>query len=363
MKREEFWHGNLWAESPLFGQSKIYSTRGEFVCGDFIRYYNSDYNIKYGRIRSFIKVKNVLKIRIQQLLTFNEIPSYFKSKDRSLDSKKKLWLFEEPMLPIIDITNIVDRCIIWLEDNIPPSYYNFSVAEIIYKFNNQWKVRSINLRHQHPIEYLPSFQEPPSEIPVLKFFLDLYYDDFGTFRNTYHSLGGVYLQIGNMPRKLRKQLQNHFIIGLVPFGANIHDFIKPFLEEIKQLERGLLVTINNETYWLTDGLGVITADLPQGNDIAGVLRHNAKRGCRSCYATKESLTDISFDIVLNSRYHQLTNIQLNRLQELNSNNAQIRSSELGLRPYPGPLDPFLHDRHLHTPQDPYNAIAGRPHDY
>ena len=56
---------------------------------------------------------------------------------------------------------------------------------------------------------------------VLLSFLYLYYDDFGTFRNTYHSLGGLYLQIGNMPQKLRKQLQNHFIISLVPFGTNI----------------------------------------------------------------------------------------------------------------------------------------------
>src|SRR2546421_12012376 len=36
-----------------------------------------------------------------------------------------------------------------------------------------------------------------------------------------------------------------------------------------------------------------------------------------------------------------------------------RSTELGLQFCPGPLDPYLHDRHLHTPQDPYHAIAGK----
>ena len=60
-------------------------------------------------------------------------------------------------------------------------------------------------------------------MPVLKFYLDLYYDDFGTFCNTYHSLGGIYLQIGNMPRQLRKQLRNYFIIGLVPFGGKFQN--------------------------------------------------------------------------------------------------------------------------------------------
>jgi len=27
------------------------------------------------------------------------------------------------------------------------------------------------------------------------------------------------------------------------------------------------------------------------------------------------------------------------------------------RSCPGPLNPLLHDRHLHTPQDPYYAVA------
>ena len=49
-----------------------------------------------------------------------------------------------------------------------------------------------------------------------------------------------------MPQNLRRQLRNHFIVGLVPFGANIHDFIKPFLAEIHQLEHGFMITINNK---------------------------------------------------------------------------------------------------------------------
>jgi hypothetical protein len=162
-----------------------------------------------------------------------------------------------------------------------------------------------------------------------------------------------------MPQKLRKQLQNHFIIGLVPFGANIRDFIKPFLEEIRQLEHGFMMIINNKKYWLMGGLGIVTADLPQGNDIAGILRHNAKYGCRSCYATKGDLTNISFDTILNSRYHQITDLQFREIQELNSNIARIQQgTKFGLRS-PGPLDPYLHDRHLHIPHDPYHAVAGK----
>ena len=71
------------------------------------------------------------------------------------------------------------------------------------------------------------------DIPVYKIYIDLYYDDFGTFRNVYHSLGGVYIQIGNMPFNERKLLKNHFILGFVPFGGCFDEFIKPFIKEMK----------------------------------------------------------------------------------------------------------------------------------
>ncbi|CAG8747054.1 17797_t:CDS:1, partial [Funneliformis caledonium] len=91
---EEFWHRDLWAESPLFGQSKINITKGEFASSDFIRYYTLNHNIKYGWIRSFIIVKGILKVRIQLLLSFNEIPLHLKSQDRFLNANQKLWLLE-----------------------------------------------------------------------------------------------------------------------------------------------------------------------------------------------------------------------------------------------------------------------------
>src|SRR5581483_2923569 len=126
---EEFWHGNIWAESPLFGQSKIHTLKGEFTCGDFV-YYSTLNGIKYGRIRSFIMVKNILKVQIQRLLTFDKIPSYFKSREQSRNANKKLWLLEESTLLIIDISNLINQCTIWLEDtNILPLQYEFSIAE------------------------------------------------------------------------------------------------------------------------------------------------------------------------------------------------------------------------------------------
>src|SRR5215213_11231005 len=98
--------------------------------------------------------------------------------------------------------------------------------------------RSIELRQPLPCKYIQEAHNP-NNLPVKKFFLDLYFDDFGTYRTVYHSLGGVYIQFGNMPFDLRKLLKNHFVIGFVPFGASFNEFIKPFIREIQKLEKGI----------------------------------------------------------------------------------------------------------------------------
>src|SRR5438128_10293697 len=95
---------------------------------------------------------------------------------------------------------------VWFADTVRPDQHDFTVKEIVYSYNSQWKVRNITLRHQHPAEYIAQPNPAPSGLKTYKFMLDLYYDDFGTFRNTYHSLGGVYLQFCNMPLHQRQKL-------------------------------------------------------------------------------------------------------------------------------------------------------------
>ena len=81
------------------------------------------------------------------------------------------------------------------------------LLELIYKHKNHWRVRDIQLSYQHPAHSIKVNDPPVNSMPVYKLFLDLYYDDFGTFRNVFHSLGGVYVQFGNMPAHMRKQLK------------------------------------------------------------------------------------------------------------------------------------------------------------
>ena len=233
------------------------------------------------------------------------------------------------------------------------------INEIIYLYNGHWQIRDTIFSYQHPSEYI-TIRYPPSSMPVYKIFLDLYYDDFGTYRNVYHSLGGVYLQFGNMPAHQRKLLKNHFVLGFVPFGGNFNEFLKPFISEMKALEQGKIMKVNGQDAWIIASLGVVTSDLPQGNDMVGVLRHNANRGCRTCTISKDSLTDKTQNIPKISRYHHITNDEFNEI--LNENNISIKkqlSTKYGLRLKCSILDKLQRERHLQTPQDIYHATAGK----
>ncbi|GES94535.1 hypothetical protein GLOIN_2v1487024 [Rhizophagus clarus] len=181
--------------------------------------------------------------------------------------------------------------------------------------------------YQYPSEYI-SIRQPPSPIiPVYKLFLDIYYDDFVTFRNVYHLLRDVYVQFENMPTHQRKLLKNHFVLEFVPFGGNFNEFMLLFISEMKEFKQGKLMEVNGQDAWMIAGLSVVTADLLQGNNMCDVLRHNANKGCRTCTVSRESLTNFS--------------------------------QNFGLKTRPSILDWLLRERHLQTPQDVYHATAGK----
>ena len=140
---------------------------------------------------------------MSRLLRHDELGIYC-SHDRSRRGRKELWMIEEDY-QIIPPDHILGRVLVWLKDLPQPTFYDFYVSEILYRnvATNRLQIRAVNLRHRHPSEYIlfpnPS---PLRHMKVFKFMIDIYNDDFGTFRNVYHSLGGIYIQIGNMPFNL-----------------------------------------------------------------------------------------------------------------------------------------------------------------
>ncbi|GES98551.1 hypothetical protein GLOIN_2v1487024 [Rhizophagus clarus] len=96
------------------------------------------------------------------------------------------------------------------------------------------------------------------------------------------------------------------------------------------------------------------------NDMCGVLRHNANKGCRTCTASRESLTNFSQDVPATSRYHHITDDQFKEIFNEPATTRQRRlCTEFGLRTRPSILDRLLRERHLQTPQDVYHATAGK----
>jgi len=269
-----------------------------------------------------------------------------------------LWLSDERPISI-EPQNITGNTTVWFEDSPHrPLSYEYYVKEIIYRWNARWRVCHVYYRHRHPSEYI-HLQQLPGDIPIRKIFLDLYHDDFGTFRSVYHSLGGVYFQFGNMPQSMRKQLKNHFPIGFVPFGGSFDDFIRPFIKELQKLEKRVKMTSLGQEVWVIAGLGSVTADLPQGNVHASVKNHGGIRGCRSCKAPRESLTNPSFNILENARYYHFTDTEITRINQETGITRSRLATEYGLRLYPSPFDTLLRDRHINTPHDPYHAIGGK----
>ncbi|KAF0442910.1 hypothetical protein F8M41_003607 [Gigaspora margarita] len=196
--KSEYWHGNLWSKSPLYGQESITINNKIYYTGDFIYYQEN--GIRLGQIRAIVLANEILKLKIQKIIKFGELSKNIQSSNRQVSSQ------------------------------------------------SGEKIRNILLEYQHPSEYTTVSLPPSENILVFKLFLDLYYDDFGTYRNVYHLLGSIYIQFGNMPIFLRQQLRNYFVLELVPFGGSFDEFFRPFIMEIKFLESGQLMNIQGQKY-------------------------------------------------------------------------------------------------------------------
>ncbi|GES82123.1 hypothetical protein GLOIN_2v1790377 [Rhizophagus clarus] len=205
---------------------------------------------------------------------YSDLPGTFKGELRQNRSLfREVWLQDELFLTIT--TSQISEKV---------AADTLRITKILYKHHIYWRICNAIFSYQHPSEYISIRQPPSPTIPFYKLFLDIYYDNFGTFKNVYHSLKGVYVQFGNMPACQRKLLKNHFVLRFVLFGGNFNEFMLPFISEIKEFKQGKLMEVNGQDAWVIASLSVVTADLPQGNDMCDVLQHNANKGCRTCTA-------------------------------------------------------------------------------
>ncbi|CAB5216800.1 unnamed protein product [Rhizophagus irregularis] len=283
-ERIEIWHGDLWKESPLFGETSIVINDVTFKAGEWIEYkeFHDQHTLnRVGRITGIVMIDESLPdrfFRIQTTRTFYELPSTLKSKERyqRLQLHNELWL--EKIRSTIKIQDLIRHVNVWIKDDNTPRLptFEFSIQEIIYTFNGRQKIRHVSLRHKLLIEYISAPQLP-----------------------------------------------------------------------------------SDEQVWISAGFGMGTADLPQGNDMAGIKRHNAEYGCRTCKVSQSQLSDADFDIFQNGRYHHLTSRIYDEIKTArNSTTKKNIAREHGLCLNPNILDDLARDRHLQMPQDSFHCLAG-----
>ena len=137
----------------------------------------------------------------------------------------------------------------------------------------------------------PSSLKDHPTVPTLRLFIVYYYDDFGTYSKVYHSVGGCYLTLGNLPHWQQAKLRNLIPLLLNPPTADKRAAHAVFISQVKELERGVLLDCGPVIglVWVVGGVGLGKFDMPEGNEAAGLKNHNADYGCRRCYRKRGSL--------------------------------------------------------------------------
>ncbi|GBC04680.1 hypothetical protein RclHR1_05800007 [Rhizophagus clarus] len=244
---------------PQFKSEDIVTNIQRFR-NDFVVYRKSSNRIS--RILAIVEVDDRLKVIIQRTPKFIELLGNLQSNGRKERCANEIWLLDRNMnnaLVDIELQSIIRRVTITIlyTENIINDHLSVVIRKILYKHRGHWKIKNVAYSYRHPSEFA-SLEEPKTSLPIYKLYIDLYYDDFGIFRNVYHSLGGVYIQIGNLPFDKRKQLKNHFVLGFVPFGGCFEEFIAPFVAEMKTLENGKIMNVQGTKSIIIASLGDIT---------------------------------------------------------------------------------------------------------
>ena len=116
--------------------------------------------------------------------------------------------------------------------------------------------------------------------------LSLNIDWFNPYIHTQYSIGAIYLTILNLPRSERYKIENTIIAGLIP-GPNepkrIHSFLKPIVDQLKVLWRGIALLENCGQSGIVRGaLLCFVSDLPATRKVCGFPNFNATLGCSKC---------------------------------------------------------------------------------
>ena len=127
--------------------------------------------------------------------------------------------------------------------------------------------------------------------------LQLNLDWLEPHKHSQYSLGAIYLAVLNLPREIRYKRENVILVATLPDNSKHVDttsrLVLPMVKELLHLwENGEELFPGGPKF--SAALLQVTADLPAGRVVSGLLAHNAHAGCSRCnkkFKKKEKTLD------------------------------------------------------------------------
>ncbi|CAG8642595.1 3984_t:CDS:1, partial [Paraglomus occultum] len=94
----------------------------------------------FAHVRSIIEMEKEFCLKVDELLTYLQIPGHLHSSRQAVNQNKLLSLVEDfSFVYAVKKGDVIGKVNVWLYDNPAPAKYDFIVMEILYHLNNTWK--------------------------------------------------------------------------------------------------------------------------------------------------------------------------------------------------------------------------------
>ena len=197
---QEVFHSNIFRQSPLFGFQKVLlRDESTLSMGDAVEIHN-----EYGRVEGFSisPVQGVGAVEVHVRVAIN------------LDGTSRYYLTDRVVSTGLDGVRVSPS--LKFEGSFKSTLYEQQQKTLRRNVpKNDFIYDELPILWHYQTEAAP---EIPDNMPVLKVFIHLFVDAFGALNRQYHSTGGVYLNLGNMPRTERLKIENMYLHGLAQPG-------------------------------------------------------------------------------------------------------------------------------------------------
>lgn len=342
----ELWQSHAWGSSirSCSGDFAHYSN-GEVIFPSDFMYYRcthsdctcqSEQCVHLGRVlavgrdkSSTAIVPNALTLKVQHTLIPAHIPVSFLPPDDG---------FRENELVLVEDGSdyILERMICSREPSI---YLDYEYQSVVQSGHRRYNATSYRFIIKNILNYSTNTIRPFNFSAPLRIELEIatygreslmesfkhgrslslpflcFIDGFGLYRNMYRTLMGVYLIIAALKYKERSRRSNVLPITLGPHGSKFADVIDAMVG-LRELDRGLTLNINGEDTFVCAYTMAFIGDMPQQQENSSMKSQRATRGCRYCLVTNSEQTDLQFDIVNKSRYHNETMLLRNHVDSM-----------------------------------------------